>query len=143
MYLEKALARPDQHLPAPSSQGLIHHAVSTYLTRVLPAHPDVLKRHLEFTRASECADGILTITQIKLGRLTSHLKLVLNPVGGFPHEDISDAWNRLLPPGDDRMDAMYLAVMADIFPSLSDTGLRSGGMWDTRAHFRTLEAWVA
>ncbi|KAK8074208.1 hypothetical protein PG994_005107 [Apiospora phragmitis] len=48
--------------------------------------------------------------------LTQH-QLVLNPVGGFPHDGVSDAWNRLLLPGDDgRMDAMYLAVMADIFP---------------------------
>ncbi|KAK8068452.1 thioesterase-like superfamily-domain-containing protein [Apiospora saccharicola] len=181
--------------------GLIHHAVSTYLAEHLPAQPDVLKMHLEFVRASECTDGTVTITQIKLGRLTSHLQvqyaqkgqlrvlalvvatdltkpvgpsvptterwflqqprppnpkpdfaaarrpdpnwlpaimdgetlpltrhqLVLNPAGGFPHDGLSDAWNRLLPEGDDRIDAMYLAVLADIFPSLSDTGLRNGG----------------
>ncbi|KAK7973334.1 hypothetical protein PG988_007468 [Apiospora saccharicola] len=196
--------------------GLIHHAVSTYLAEHLPAQPDVLKMHLEFVRASECTDGTVTITQIKLGRLTSHLQvqyaqkgqlrvlalvvatdltkpvgpsvptterwflqqprppnpkpdfaavearrpdpnwlpaimdgetlpltrhqLVLNPAGGFPHDGLSDAWNRLLPEGDDRIDAMYLAVMADIFPSLSDTGLRNGGLYDARANFRRLEA---
>ncbi|KAK8070519.1 hypothetical protein PG997_010722 [Apiospora hydei] len=188
--------------------GLIHHAVSTYLADKLPAQPDVLKMHLEFTRASE----------IKLCRLTSHLQvqyaqkgklrllalvvatdltkpvgpsipttdgwflqphpprpkpdfnaveahkpdpnwlpaimdgetlpltrhqLILNPMGGFPHKDISDAWNRLLPPGDDRIDAMYLAVMADIFPLLFDTGLRNCGMYDARANFRKLEEWAA
>ncbi|KAK8103102.1 hypothetical protein PG984_016248 [Apiospora sp. TS-2023a] len=198
--------------------GLIHHAVSTYIAEHLPAQPDVLKMHLEFVRASECTDGTVTITQIKLGRLTSHLQvqyaqkgrlrvlalvvatdltkpvgpsvpttegwflephppnpkpdfaaveahqpdpnwlpaimdgetlpltrhqLVLNPAGGFPHDGISDAWNRLLPEGDDRIDAMYLAVMADIFPSLSDTGLRNGGLYDARANFRQLEEWAA
>lgn len=74
--------------------------------------------------------------------LTLH-QLVLNPAGGFPHDGISDTWNRLLPEGDDRMDAMYLAIMADIFPSLSDTGLRNGGLYDARANFGRLEAWAA
>lgn len=55
--------------------GLIHHAVSTYLAEHLRAQPDVLKMHLEFTRASEWTDGSVTITQIKLGRLTSHLQV--------------------------------------------------------------------
>ncbi|KAK6857094.1 hypothetical protein PG995_007281 [Apiospora arundinis] len=201
-----------------SLSGLVHHATTTYLAANLPSQPDVLKMHLEFVRSCECADGTVTITQLKLGRLTSHLQvqyvqlgklrvhalvivtdlakpvgpsipttdgwflhsyppnptpdfdavdarrpdpnwlpaimdgeslplsrfhLVLNPVGGFPYEGISDAWNRLLLPGDDRMDAMYLAVMADIFPSLSDTGLHNGGLYDARANFRKIEKWAA
>ncbi|KAK8037441.1 hypothetical protein PG991_000787 [Apiospora marii] len=41
----------------------------------LPTQPDVLKTHIKFTRACKCTGGDVTIMQIKLGHLTSHLQV--------------------------------------------------------------------
>ncbi|KAF7538702.1 hypothetical protein G7054_g2740 [Neopestalotiopsis clavispora] len=59
--------------------------------------------------------------------------LCLNPREGFPTDGVCDAWNSFL--GGERMDATYLTLMADLIPSLPDTLLRNGGLYDARAIF--------
>lgn len=66
--------------------------------------------------------------------------LVLNSRGGHTVAGVCDAWNRFL--GDERMDATYLAMMADIIPSLSDTILRNGELYDGHAFIQKLQKWA-
>ncbi|KAI1733379.1 thioesterase family protein [Xylaria scruposa] len=68
-------------------------------------------------------------------------QLCLNPREGFPVDGVCDAWNTFL--GDERMDATYLAMMADCIPSMSDTILRNGGIYDARRSFAIMEKWDA
>ncbi|KAK3991476.1 thioesterase family protein, partial [Cladorrhinum sp. PSN332] len=69
----------------------------------------------------------------------------LNPRGGFTVPGICDGWygftgaDRL---GGERMDATYLALMADVIPSMSDTLTRNGGIYDAHAAFRRMEEWA-
>ena len=67
-------------------------------------------------------------------------QLVLNPRGGFPIEGICDAWNTFM--GEERMDSTYLALMSDCIPSMSDTLLRNGGLYDAHNNFMQLEQWA-
>ncbi|RYP74382.1 hypothetical protein DL771_003049 [Monosporascus sp. 5C6A] len=67
-------------------------------------------------------------------------ELVLNPRRGFPVDGICDAWNTFL--GGERMDATYLALMTDCIPSLSDTLLRNGGLYDVHRTFPQIEQWA-
>lgn len=66
--------------------------------------------------------------------------LVLNPRGGFPDDGVCDAWNGFR--GGERIDATYLALMADIMPSMSDTLLRNGGPYDGHEFQRRAEQWA-
>lgn len=66
--------------------------------------------------------------------------LGLYPRAGFPVPGVCDAWNSFL--GDERMDATYLAMMADIIPSLSDTLLRHGGLYDAHAFWEKMKVWA-
>ncbi|KAI1102036.1 thioesterase family protein [Jackrogersella minutella] len=68
--------------------------------------------------------------------VTSQL-LILNPRRGFPVDGICDGWYGCK--GDERMDATYLAMMTDVIPSMSDTLLRNGGLYDAHAFFRKME----
>ncbi|KAF3014755.1 hypothetical protein E8E14_009996 [Neopestalotiopsis sp. 37M] len=65
--------------------------------------------------------------------------LVLDPYGGFPVDGVCDAWNGFL--DDERIDATYLALMADTLPSMSDTLLRNGGLYDAHAFYKKAERW--
>ncbi|KAI0383352.1 thioesterase family protein [Hypomontagnella monticulosa] len=65
--------------------------------------------------------------------------LSLTPRGG-PVEGISDVWNRF--DGDERIDATYLAMMVDYFPSLSDTLLRTGGLYDDHRNYAITSSWA-
>ncbi|KAK7755614.1 hypothetical protein SLS62_002223 [Diatrype stigma] len=67
-------------------------------------------------------------------------QLVLNPRDGFQVDGICDAWNAFQ--GDERMDATYLALMTDLIPSMSDTLLRNGGLYDARRSFAQIEQWA-
>jgi hypothetical protein len=64
----------------------------------------------------------------------------LYPRAGFPVPGVCDAWNSFL--GDERMDATYLAMMADVIPSLSDTLLRHGGLYDAHAFWEKMKVWA-
>lgn len=66
--------------------------------------------------------------------------LVLDPRGGFPDNGVCDAWNGFLQ--DERIDATYLAVMAEIIPSMSDTLQRNGGPYDARVFQGKTEEWA-
>lgn len=66
--------------------------------------------------------------------------LVLDPRDGFPDYGVCDAWNGFM--GDERIDATYLPVMAEIMPSLSDTLLRSGGSYDARMFQEKAALWA-
>ncbi|KAL0571006.1 hypothetical protein V5O48_010953 [Marasmius crinis-equi] len=66
--------------------------------------------------------------------------LVLNPRDGFPIDGICDAWYTFL--GKERMDATHLALMADYIPSMSDTLLNNGGLYDARNTFRQVAQWA-
>jgi hypothetical protein len=72
---------------------------------------------------------------------TGHM-LVLNPRGGFPVDGIHDAWYGFTPAHKhERMDATYLALMTDVIPSMSDTLMRNGGLYDAHAFLKKLERW--
>lgn len=49
-------------------------------------------------------------------------------------------WNRFA--GAERMDATYLAMMVDYFPSLSDTLLRTGGLYDDHRNYAITSSWA-
>lgn len=66
--------------------------------------------------------------------------VALDPYGGFPVDGICDAWNGFL--GDERMNATYIALMADTLPSMSDTLLRNGGLYDAHAFYAKAEQWA-
>ncbi|KAK7746424.1 hypothetical protein SLS53_002383 [Cytospora paraplurivora] len=65
--------------------------------------------------------------------------LVLDPRGGFPVDGICDAWNGFI---GERIDATYLALMTDIVPSMSDTLMRNGGLYDAHAFCQKSERWA-
>ena len=71
--------------------------------------------------------------------LTRHM-MYLNPREGFPTDGICDAWNTFL--GDERMDATYLTLMTDVVPSMSDTILRNGGLYDAHKTFAQAKEWA-
>ncbi|KAK8139139.1 hypothetical protein PG984_002519 [Apiospora sp. TS-2023a] len=64
-------------------------------------------------------------------------QLVLN--SGFPTAGVCDAWNTFQR-GAERMDATYLALMADCVPSLSDTLVHNHGLYDARRNFEKIRA---
>ncbi|GAB1318166.1 Thioesterase domain-containing protein [Madurella fahalii] len=69
--------------------------------------------------------------------------LVLNPRGGFPVDGIHDAWYGFTADHQhERMDPTYLAFMADIIPSMSDTLMRNRGLYDAHAFSEKLERWA-
>ncbi|KAH8885979.1 thioesterase family protein [Thozetella sp. PMI_491] len=70
----------------------------------------------------------------------THRMLVLNPRAGFPAQGICDAWNGFME--DERMDATYLAMMTDVIPSMSDTLLRNGGLYDAHVFLEKLRLWA-
>ncbi|ETS83510.1 hypothetical protein PFICI_05386 [Pestalotiopsis fici W106-1] len=82
-------------------------------------------------------DWVSTIVDGELIPVTKRI-LCLNPRKGFPIDGVCDAWTSFL--GNERMDATYLTLMADIIPSLPDTLLRNGGIYDARANFAQIEA---
>ena len=63
----------------------------------------------------------------------------LNPRGGFPVNGICDSWSSF---GSERIDSTYLTVLTDIIPSMSDTLLRTDGMFDAHAIGRATETWA-
>ncbi|KAI1394398.1 thioesterase family protein [Hypoxylon trugodes] len=65
----------------------------------------------------------------------THRILYLNPREGFKFDGVCDAWNTA---NGEPMDATFLAFMTDIIPSMSDTLLRNGGLYD--AHRRQAQA---
>ncbi|KAK9418763.1 putative Thioesterase domain-containing protein [Seiridium unicorne] len=66
--------------------------------------------------------------------------LILDPRGGFPFDGICDAWNGFQE--NEYMDSTYLAMMADTLPSMSDTLLRNGGLYDAHAFYDKAEVWA-
>ena len=68
------------------------------------------------------------------GRITN-----LNARGGFTIPGIADAWNSF---DGERMDATHLALMCDFIPSMSDTLLHNGGLYDAHKRLSEMEAWA-
>jgi hypothetical protein len=64
--------------------------------------------------------------------------LGLYPRTGFTIDGICDVWNSFL--GGERTDATYLALMADIIPSMSDTLLHNGGLYDAHAFWQKMRS---
>ncbi|OAX80138.1 hypothetical protein ACJ72_05536 [Emergomyces africanus] len=58
---------------------------------------------------------------------------------GLPVDGICDVWHRFL--GNERMDATYLALLADCCPSMSDTLLRNEGPYDAHTFLRQVGEW--
>lgn len=68
-----------------------------------------------------------------MGRLLS-----LIPREGYPTDGVMSTWSHWK--DDVPMDAIYLTVMADIFPSMADTLLRNKGLFDAhKSHKAALE----
>ncbi|KAH8668331.1 thioesterase family protein [Xylariales sp. PMI_506] len=66
--------------------------------------------------------------------------LVLNPRDGLPVDGICDAWTSAM--NSDPMDATYLTQMTDTIPSMSDTLLRNGGIYDAHRQYADLARWA-
>lgn len=66
--------------------------------------------------------------------------LVLDPREGNPVDGICDAWNGF--EGTERVDSTTLAFMTDLIPSMSDTLLRNGGLYDAHAFQAKARRWA-
>lgn len=66
--------------------------------------------------------------------------LGMYPRGGFPVDGIADGWYGFH--GDELMDASYLALMTDSMPSMADTMLRTGGLYDANTISAEAETWA-
>lgn len=66
--------------------------------------------------------------------------LGLDPRAGFRFEGICDVWNGFI--GDERMDCTYIALMTDIIPSMTDTLMRNGGMYDAHRFWQGAREWA-
>ena len=66
-----------------SIAAAIHHAATTHLATEMAAanQPDLLTLHVEFFRSCEPRDSTITITELKVGVLTSTLQLQLSQGG--------------------------------------------------------------
>ncbi|KAI3336787.1 thioesterase-like superfamily-domain-containing protein [Xylariaceae sp. AK1471] len=65
--------------------------------------------------------------------------MCLYPRDGFHQDGVCDGWNGV---GNERIDATYLAMMTDMIPSMSDTLLRNGGLYDAHDVFRKSKEWA-
>lgn len=63
----------------------------------------------------------------------------LNPRGGFPVAGVCDMWNSF---GSERVDSTHLTILTDLVPSMSDTLLRTGGIFDAHTIGSATEAWA-
>ncbi|KAI1880300.1 hypothetical protein JX265_001921 [Neoarthrinium moseri] len=68
--------------------------------------------------------------------------LFLHPRGSHRVDGICDAWSGCIGCPDEHMDATYLALMTDIIPSMSDTLLRNGGLYDAHRLFAEMKKWA-
>ncbi|KAK7946210.1 uncharacterized protein PG986_010531 [Apiospora aurea] len=66
--------------------------------------------------------------------------LVLDPREGFPVDGVCDAWNGF--EDEERIDSTTLAFMTDLIPSMSDTLLRNGGLYDAHAFQEKARKWA-
>lgn len=66
--------------------------------------------------------------------------LGLYPRGGFVAPGICDSWHSFL--GDERIDETYVAWMSDFIPSMSDSLLRNGGLYDVHVFQQKAEQWA-
>lgn len=66
--------------------------------------------------------------------------LGLYPRGGFVAAGICDSWHSLL--GDERIDDTYVTFMNDLVPSMSDTLLQNGGLYDAHIFQQKAEQWA-
>ncbi|KAI1759362.1 hypothetical protein GGR53DRAFT_471414 [Hypoxylon sp. FL1150] len=57
-----------------------------------------------------------------------------------PPVGVNDAWNSFVP--DERIRNSYLPLMANSFPSMSDTLLRNGGLFDANKSFNQIKEWA-
>lgn len=69
-----------------------------------------------------------------MGRLFS-----LIPREGYPTDGVMSTWSHWK--DDVPMDAFYLTVMADIFPSMADTLLRNKGLFDAHKNHQKVLEW--
>ncbi|KAI4861979.1 thioesterase family protein [Hypoxylon rubiginosum] len=149
-------------------------------------NPDVYTLHLEFVRACEVSDSVITIADLKVGATTSTLQLQLSQKNKTkvvalvtstnfdktaqepdehwiparltsevlpfsrrmlflkprdrPPDGVNDAWNSFV--GKERIRNSYLPLMADCFPSMSDTLFRNGSLFDANRSFDRMKEWA-
>ncbi|KAI0872005.1 thioesterase family protein [Hypoxylon argillaceum] len=123
---------------------------------------NIQKLHIEFLRGCVPAESSITVTPLKRGAcaeaqrrdpnwlrfrlddevfpLTRHL-LNMYPAAGFPHNGLVDGWIRITS-DEDRIDATFLGAMCDLVPSLSDTGLRNGVLYDAHTNHGIVRRWA-
>lgn len=64
----------------------------------------------------------------------------LSPRGGrSPVAGLCDVWNSF---GSERIDSTHLAVLTDLIPSMSDSLLQTGGVFDARTIGNAVETWA-
>ncbi|KAK5957466.1 hypothetical protein OHC33_001841 [Knufia fluminis] len=65
---------------------------------------------------------------------------MLTPKGGFPVPGLCDNWNSFTP---EPIEATHLTILTDLIPSMSDTLLRTGGVFDAHAINDAAATWDA
>jgi hypothetical protein len=63
--------------------------------------------------------------------------VTLYPRDGFPLAGLCDSWNGLI--GSERMDAPFVTLMTDYIPSMSDTLLHNGGLYDAHRIWQMMD----
>ncbi|KJZ72153.1 hypothetical protein HIM_08418 [Hirsutella minnesotensis 3608] len=91
--------------------------------RILASQPD------EHWLAGRLAGEVIPLTSRLIG---------MSPRRGYTVAGICDAWNGFV--GAERMDGTYLAMMADMIPSMSDT-LQRSGLYDAHAFLDKKKRW--
>lgn len=66
--------------------------------------------------------------------------LALYPRGGFVTPGICESWHGFL--GGERINDTYVAWMSDFIPSMSDSLLRNGGLYDVHVFQEKAEQWA-
>jgi len=69
----------------------------------------------------------------------THRMMQLSPRGGSPIAGLCDMWNSF---GSERIDSTHLTVLTDLIPSISDTLLQTGGVFDAHAIGKAAETWA-
>ncbi|KAI3397648.1 hypothetical protein diail_10519 [Diaporthe ilicicola] len=107
--------------------AIIQLTATTYLrtdARRFRNQPHLLNLHLDFLRPCERCSSTIVVTPLKIGAAVSTLQL------------------QLLFQGDERIDETYVAWMTDFIPSMSDTLLQNGGLYDAHVFQQRAEQWA-
>jgi hypothetical protein len=122
---------------------------TTNFTKSLgPSHPTTWKLHPppapipDFSLVENGKSEPNWLSMTKVGEVLSATEQLtsLQPRAGLPHDGIIDTWSYW---HNEPVDATSMAMMTDLIPSMSDTLLRTEGLYDAHRNQRLMEEWDA